>query len=98
MANNVEDFIKETEKTGRYLTDMFEIPFGSNKSLLVHEDGTAEWNTYNLEIFTFKNIRDFAEWYWDEKEGIEYIYEENTNPDREDGEEETWSDKVTKLT
>lgn len=75
MASNYKDFIKEHKKeVAKNGIDGLETYFGSNRYITGNSDGTIRYNTHNLEEMTFDTVEDFADWFFNDNQEVEFMY------------------------
>lgn len=74
-CNTKECFIESVEHDLDFGNDTIEIPFGSNKTAFIWEDKTVLYNTHNEEQMRFKNVEDFASWYYNDDETVAFDYQ-----------------------
>ena len=70
-----EYFIRDIESNIDFGSDMIDIPFGSNQIALILDNKTVEFNSHNEERMIFKDIEDFASYYYEDDIEVEFEYQ-----------------------
>lgn len=80
MQETTKKFIAEAcelikENVLNNICEEIEIPFDKNCRALVQDNGTVNYEANGLEFFTFKSLRDFALWHFENDTSVSFEYQ-----------------------